>query len=171
MGFSVPRTARLPETNHIMWIVFVINVESSPLFGRVPEDLLPLHYHISCIHGLRKENWGNTNAFYGSHPRPSRFVLLSILCPLGSISYSLSHYCLSWLAIAIWSSQFNVLHVLPANKGPGSNLLCWVIPLWITFWGHTTWSLWTKPPFHTDASIVLPHLQKAERGFSPYFDI
>lgn len=56
MGFSVPRTARLPETNRIMWIVFVINFQSSPLFGRVPEDLLPLRYHISCIHGLRKEN-------------------------------------------------------------------------------------------------------------------
>ena len=77
MGFSVPRTARLPETNHIMWIVFVLNFQSRPLFGRVHEDLFALHYHISCIHGLRKENWGNTNAFYGNHPRPSRFVLNS----------------------------------------------------------------------------------------------
>lgn len=57
MGFSILRRAGLPETSHIMWIVFMLNFQSSPLFGRVPKDSLPHHYHVSYIHGLRKENW------------------------------------------------------------------------------------------------------------------
>lgn len=55
MVFSILRRAGLPETSHIMWIVFMINFQSSPLFGRVPKDSLPHHYHVSYNHGLRKE--------------------------------------------------------------------------------------------------------------------
>lgn len=112
MVFSVHRRTGLPETSHIMWIVFMINVQSSPLFGRAPKDPLPPHYHVWCIHGLRKENCRNTKASCDNHPGPLPLCpdhLLSILYPLGSISYSSSHHCLPWLGIAIWSSQFNAL--------------------------------------------------------------
>lgn len=131
MGFSLPRKAGLPETSHIMWIVFMINFQRSPLFGRVPKDPLPHHYHVSCIHGLRK-NCRNTKAFSGNHPRPLPLcpdLLLSILCRLGCISYSWFHRCLPRLGNAVCSSQLNaLLHPLPPNKGHGSDLLFWNCP-------------------------------------------
>lgn len=77
MGFSAPRRARLPETNHIMWIVFVIHFQSSPLLGRVPEDLLPLHYYVSCIHVLEMRTEETPKVFVAVTPD-----LLALSCTL-----------------------------------------------------------------------------------------
>lgn len=128
MGFSILRRVGLPETSHIMWIVFMINFQSSPLFGRVPKDSLH-HYHVSYP-WTKKRELGTPKLFVVIILCPSCFVLTPcfqsfiFLAPFHFfivdcitdvshsrilISYSWFHCCLPWLCIVIWSSQFNIL--------------------------------------------------------------
>ena len=112
MGFSVPRRAGLPETNHIMWIVFVIHFSKQSFIRQsswrfIATSLLRLMYPCIRKWELRQHQKSLWQSFETFSFCPELFLL--VLCLLSSISYSLSHHCLSWLAIAVWSPQFNAL--------------------------------------------------------------
>ena len=176
MGFSVPRRARLPETNHIMWIVFVIHFQSSPLLGRVPEDLLPLHYYVSCIHVLGNKNWGNTKSLCGSHSRPSRFVLHSsfqsfallalflILHPTTTSLDLLLLFGLPSLMLFTHSPKtkdlVQICFVRSAHwESPQRHTILWN---WISRWNHTTFSCARKKhPRQKNTAVQWPHSDKA----------
>lgn len=172
MGFSVPRRARLPETNHIMWIVLVIHFQSSPLLGRVPEDLLPLRYYVSCIHVLGNENWGNTQSLYGSHSRP-RFALNASFWSFTLLAlFLILHPTPTSLDLLLLFGHPSLMLFTHSPKTKDLVQICFArSPHWESPQRHTIWFPWSKPLFNTDPCIVLPHLQMGQREFYPDFEI